>query len=100
MSNKHRQQRGTLRFTLIILAALTLICTCFVGQINSYAETSSAAFAAAAAPNATGQVKSKKGLYLRAKASSSSKKVVKLKDNAKVTIKKEVFLKKNKTSAK
>ena len=99
MSNEHRHQRGALRFTLIILTALTLICTCCVGQINSYAESSSAAFAAAA-PNATGQVKSKKGLYLRAKASSSSKKVVKLKYNTKVTISKEVFLKKNKTSAK
>ena len=88
MSTDCIRQRRILRFAVILLTALALIC---IGCANSYAES---------APTADGKVNAKKGIYLRAKASTSSKKVVKVKNNAKLTIIKEVYLKKNKTSAK
>lgn len=88
MSTEYKQQRRIMRFAVILLTTLTLIC---VGSANSYADS---------APTAKGQVNAKKGIYLRARASTSAKKVVKVKNDAKLTIIKEVYLKKDKTGTK
>lgn len=87
---------------MVLLTALTFICCCGTGEINVYAESSAstAAYAAAAAPSATAQVNAKKGVYLRKKTSNKSKKVKKLKNNAKITIIREIYLKNNNTDAK
>ncbi|MBE6041098.1 MAG: hypothetical protein E7220_01090 [Clostridiales bacterium] len=55
---------------------------------------------AASAKNATGRIDSRGGAILRAKTSVNSKKVGKLRNNRKITIHKEIFTKKNKTSKK
>ncbi len=89
MSTKNRHQRGMIRFAVVLLTALAIICS---GYANSHADAS--------APTAKGQVNASKGVYLRAKASTSAKKVVKVKNNAKLTIIKEVYLKKNNNSTK
>lgn len=89
MSTEYRQQGRLLRVAMILLMALAFVC---IGHANTYAATS--------APTASAQVNAKSGVYLRAKASTSAKKVVKVKNNAKITIIKEVFLKKNNSSTK
>ena len=89
MSAEYIRQRRIFRIAVILLMTVALFCIC---RDNSYAASS--------APTAKGQVNAKSGIYLKAKASSSSKKVVKVKNDASLTILKEVYLKSNKTSAK
>ncbi len=96
MSTNTRQRAVLFRIMMMILVVMTFFC---FADIDTYA-ASTTTYAAATVSTASGQVNSGGGVYLRAKASKSSKKVARIKNNAKVTIVKEVFVKKNKSSAK
>lgn len=78
------------RFAVMLLTVLALFC--IAGTKSTYAATS--------VPTAKGQVNASKGIYLRARASNDAKKVVKVKNNAKLTIIKEVYLKKTSNATK
>ena len=81
---------------LIRLSRILIVCmmaACFI--VPNFAETN-----AATGPQASAKINAKKGVYLRAKPSSSSKKIKKLKNNTKITIKEEVFVSKKSVKAK
>ena len=88
MSTEINRKKIIVRFAVILMTFLAFFC---IGIIDSHA---------ASAPTAKGQVNEKKGIYLRARASNSAKKVVKVKNDAKLTIIKEVYLKNNNTNTK
>ena len=73
--------------TVLILTVFLIV----LSAVCSYADSS---------PYATGQVKATAGAYLRKSSSTTSAKVVKLKNNTRITIHKEVFKSKTSTSAK
>ena len=108
MTAKIRTKGRAARLALVLLMSLAFVCGGFFEQTEAFAaaeasaasRASAASLAAASAPVATAKVNVKKGIYIRKKASNKSGKVKKLKNNAKVTIIKEVFLKKSSAKAK
>ncbi|MDO4384075.1 MAG: hypothetical protein Q4C18_06250 [Eubacteriales bacterium] len=90
VASERRENRIGIRIILVSTLALLLW---MAGTASSHA-------AAKAVPgNATGQIHAKHGTVLRAKASTSAKKVKKLKDNAKITVYYEVFTSKRNTAS-
>lgn len=77
----------------IFMVSVLLLLILMAGTVSSHA-------AAKAVPGmATGQIHAKHGTVLRAKASTSSKKVKSLKNNAKITVYYEVFTSKHSTAS-
>lgn len=78
----------------IFIVSAVLLLILIAGTVSSHA-------AAKAVPGtATGQIHAKHGTVLRAKASTASKKVKKLKNNAKITVYYEVFTSKHSNASK